>query len=86
LKSAGCKVGLTGQQGQAGLVARALRSSLWGQVLGSNPEPASRITRSGFADEFQLTHGPERARVEGADFGHAADIQRHHQPVAGGAG
>jgi hypothetical protein len=41
---------------------------------------------SGFADEFQPAGGLKRMRVKGADFGHAADIERYHQAVAGDAG
>ena len=41
---------------------------------------------TGFAGKFQPAGGFQGMRVKGADFGGPADIQRHHQPVAGDSG
>ena len=74
---------MCGGQGKSGGRSHGWVNLLPG-VLAARPgalKPGAQA--SGFADEFQLSGRFQRLRIEGADFGHPADIQRHHQPVAG---
>jgi hypothetical protein len=58
-------------------VLAVLHRKTW--MAGTSPA----MTELRLAGEFEDAGGPKRMRIEGADFGHPANVQRHHQPVAG---
>ena len=74
---------MCGGQGKSDGALRGWVNLLPG-VHGPGPGTLGRVAQaSGFADEFELSGRFQRLGVEGADFGHPADIQRQHQPLAG---